>query len=92
MSRFLMSVCLVAGLAFASSPVLAKHEHTNTNNSGGQSAEHMSAEGTENTNGASAAERDKGQARAEDRASDQGQSKHHGEPRKHDKSGQDKKQ
>ena len=92
MSRFLMSVCLVAGLAFASSPVLAKHEHTNTNNSGGQSAEHMSAEGAENTNGASAAERDKGQARAEDRSSDQRQPRKNGESHKHDKGGQDKKQ
>ena len=60
------SVALIgaSGMAMA-----AKHG----GEAGGHSAKHMSSEGLENTNGPSAADRDKGQARAEDRRSDEGQ-------------------
>jgi len=39
---------------------------------GGASGQHMSSEGRENTNGPMSADRDKGQARAEDRMSEEG--------------------
>jgi hypothetical protein len=45
-------------------------------NSGGKSASHMSSQGLANTNGPNAVDRDKGQARAEDRRSASGLAHH----------------
>lgn len=46
-------------------------------NAGGGSAAHMSSHGMANTNGPESADRDKGRARAEDRAHEHGKSMQH---------------
>lgn len=89
--RYLLSVTLLAAsLSLICQPALAKKEHGHNPNTGGQSAEHMSAEGSENSNGAAMADREKGQMRSDDRAaeaSEQGQK----DNRKGDKPGRGKK-
>ena len=52
-------------------------------NAGGGSAPHMSSQGMANTNGPEATDRDKGRARAADRAHEHGKSMRHMKAGKH---------
>lgn len=63
MLKKLLSVVFSVALIGASGLALAKKG----GEAGGQSGSHISSEGVENTNGPNAADRDKGQERAEDR-------------------------
>jgi hypothetical protein len=75
MLRKLLAVALSLMLAAASGMALAK-PGGHGGSAGGKSATHMSEQGTANTNGPTAADRDKGQDRAADRQSDKSQGHH----------------
>ncbi len=81
MLKKLLAVVFSVALIGASGMALAaKHG----GEAGGHSAKHMSSEGMENTNGPESADRDKGQARAEDRRHEEGQANEKpAEPEKH---------
>lgn len=66
MLKKLLAMTLIFTLASISGLALAKHGHE----AGGESAEHMSTTGLDNTNGHDSADRDKGQEHAADRHSD----------------------
>ena len=85
MLKKLMAISLTVLLASVSGLALAKQG----GDAGGKSDAHMSTAGATNTNGPEAVDRDKSQARAEDRRSDEGAE--HDKAGKHGKKHPDKK-
>jgi hypothetical protein len=79
----LMSICklnvIAVALALSGAGFTA---HARPGGEGGMSGAHMNAEGRENTNGPMAADRYKGQARAEDRMSEEGREHKKSNPNK----------
>jgi hypothetical protein len=73
MKAYVLPTILAAFLVIAPSETFARGANANP---GGASASHMSSQGLANTNGPNAADRDKGQARAEDRRSASGLAHH----------------
>jgi hypothetical protein len=73
MKTYVLPAILAAFLVIAPGETFARGANAKP---GGASASHMSSQGLANTNGPNAADRDKGQARAEDRRSANGLGHH----------------